>query len=76
MDYYETIKRNPHNVAPKQLIKLLKSYGFEYKSTRGDHVLYKKAGYRPIPIPIRQNPMGIHIVKEVLRVISEILETQ
>ena len=38
MDLYEKIKRNKNNVTPKQLIELLESYGFEYKSTAGDHV--------------------------------------
>ena len=38
MDLYEKIKRNKHNVTPRQLIELLESYGFEYKSTEGDHV--------------------------------------
>jgi predicted RNA binding protein YcfA (HicA-like mRNA interferase family) len=76
MDLYEKINRNPHNVTPKQLIELLKSCGFELRNTVGDHVLYKRSGYRPIPVPIRQNPLAIHIVKEALKIIREIRELE
>jgi len=72
MDLYEKISRNPSNVTPKELIKLLESYGFEYKNTEGDHALYKKPGYRRFPIPISKNPLAIRIVKEALRLIREI----
>ncbi|GAP12846.1 predicted periplasmic or secreted lipoprotein [Longilinea arvoryzae] len=72
MDLYERIKRNPSNVTPKQLMELLEEYGFENKGQEGDHVQYKKPGYRRFPIPIKQNPLAIHIVKEALRIIREI----
>lgn len=74
MNLYDKIKQNPKNVPPKLLIELLESYGFEYKSTVGDHEQYKKPGYRRFPVPIRQNPIAIHIVKEALRIICEIQE--
>jgi len=76
MDLYERIMRNKHNVTPKQLIELLESYGFKHRSTSGDHYLYKRAGYRPFPVPIRQNPLAIHIVQEALRMIEEIRELE
>lgn len=74
MDLYEKIKRSPRNVTPKQLIELLEYYGFEYKATEGDHAQYKRPGYRRFPVPIRQNPLAIHIVKEALKIIREIQE--
>ena len=76
MDLYEKIKQNPHNVTPKQLIELLKSYGFEYKNTEGDHAHYKRPGYGRFPVPVRQNPLAIHIVKEALKIIREIRELE
>ena len=74
MNLYEEISRNPHNVTPRNLIRLIVSYGFEYRRTRGDHEIYKRAGYRPFPVPIRQNPLSAHIVMNALRVIREIQE--
>jgi predicted RNA binding protein YcfA (HicA-like mRNA interferase family) len=76
MDLYERIKRNPHNVTPKQLIELLVSYGFEYKNTEGDHAQYKRAGYGRFPVPVRQIPLAIHIVKAALRIVQEIRELE
>ena len=75
-DLYQKIRQNPGNVSPKQLIELLKSYGFIYRKTEGDHEIYKKPGFRPFPVPIKKNPVWIQIVKEALRVIAEIRELQ
>lgn len=72
MSLFDQIKRNPANVKPKKLIKLLEQYGFEYKGQEGDHAQYKRQGYRRFPVPVRQNPLAIHIVKEALRIIEEI----
>ena len=74
--YYEKIKRNPHNVSPKELIELLECYGFKYQSTSGDHEQYKRAGYRRFPVPVRQKPLAIHIVKEALRIVEEIRDSE
>lgn len=76
MDLYEKNKRNSSNITPKQLIELLEYYGFIYKETVGDHAQYKKPGYRRFPVPIRQNPLAIHIVKTALRLIDEIREKE
>jgi predicted RNA binding protein YcfA (HicA-like mRNA interferase family) len=76
MDLYEKLRKNPRNVTPKQLIELLEQYGFLYKETVGDHAQYKRPGTRRFPVPIRQNPLAIHIVKEALRIIEEIRENQ
>jgi predicted RNA binding protein YcfA (HicA-like mRNA interferase family) len=76
MDLYEKINRNPHNVTPKELIELLEVYGFEYRKTVGDHAQYKRPGYRPFPVPIRQSPLDIRIVKLAIRVIREIREIE
>lgn len=76
MDLYEKIKRNTHNVTPKLIIELLIENKFVYKRTEGDHEIYKRPGYRSFPIPIKQNPLAIHIVKNVLRLIDEIRESE
>ena len=75
-DLYEKIKRYPSNVSPKQLIELLKSYGFVYRKTQGDHEIYKRTGSRPFSIPIKGNPVWIQIVKNALQTIAEIRESQ
>jgi predicted RNA binding protein YcfA (HicA-like mRNA interferase family) len=75
-DLYEKIKRYPGNVTSKQLIELLESYGFIYRKTEGDHAIYKRPGCRPFPIPIRQKPIVIRIVKNALRIIAEIRDSQ
>jgi predicted RNA binding protein YcfA (HicA-like mRNA interferase family) len=76
MDLFEKIKRNTANVSPKQLIELLEEYGFENKGITGDHAQYKRPGYRRFPIPIKQNPLAIHIVKEALKSIRKIRDQE
>jgi predicted RNA binding protein YcfA (HicA-like mRNA interferase family) len=76
MDLYEEIKRNPHNVSPKRLIKLLESYGFQHRRTTGDHEIYKRPGFRPFPVPIGQRSLAIHIVKNALALIDEIRDQE
>lgn len=75
MDTYEKIKRNQKNVSPKDLIKLLESFGVIYRRSRGDHDMYKKPGFRTFPVPIRQDPLSIRIVKEALQLVEEIIES-
>lgn len=75
MDLYEKIKNNKKNVNPKDLIKLLVAFGFEYRRTKGDHEHYKRPGFRTFPVPICQNPLSILIVKEAIRLIEEIIES-
>ncbi|MDO9580432.1 MAG: type II toxin-antitoxin system HicA family toxin [Bacteroidales bacterium] len=74
MDLIEQVKRNKKNQTPRSVIKLLETHGFRYCRSTGDHDFYKRKGFRPIPIPIRQNPLGIHIVQEVIRTIEEAIE--
>lgn len=74
MDLYEWMKQNKRNVTPKQLIRLLESYGFVYRSSTGDHDFYKREGFRRFPVPVGQNPLAIHIVQAALRMIEEIRE--
>jgi predicted RNA binding protein YcfA (HicA-like mRNA interferase family) len=76
MDVYEKISRNLKNVTPKQLMELLEQYGFVNKGIEGDHAQFKRPGYRRFPIPVRQNPLAPHIVKEALRIIHEIRELE
>ena len=68
----ERVRGNPKNVQAKDLQELLVDFGFELREVSGDHYVYKKDGYRPIPIPIRQNPVAYFIVKEILKVIETI----
>lgn len=75
MDTYEKIKRNQKNVSPKDLIKLLESFGFIYRRSCGDHDMYKKPGFRTFPVPISQDPLSIRIVKEALQLVEEIFES-
>jgi predicted RNA binding protein YcfA (HicA-like mRNA interferase family) len=76
MDLYDKIKRNQNNVTPRQLINLLLRFGFQLKRTTGDHEIYKRAGYRSFPVPIRQNPLARHIVQAALALIAEIRESE
>ena len=72
MDLFEKIRQNKRNVTPKQLIELLESHGFKFIRSKGDHFYYKQPGYRTFPVPVRQNPLAIHIVQEALQLIEEI----
>lgn len=74
MDLLDQIKRNKKNQSPKNIIKLLKAYGFEYRGTEGDHYNYKRKGFRPFPIPVSQNPLAIHIVQNAIRMIEQVIE--
>ncbi len=76
MGLHEEIKRNKKNQNPKNVIKLLESYGFIFKRSRGDHYYYKRKGFRVIPIPISQNPLAIHIVQEALNEVEIIIELE
>jgi len=76
MEIYERIKRNKRNVRPKELVELLIAFGYEYRNTRGDHEIYKRAGCRRFPVPISQNPISIIIIQNALRAIEEIIEDQ
>lgn len=68
----ERVRANPRNVVARDLQELLVDFGFELRDVSGDHFVYKRAGYRPIPVPIRQNPIAFYIVKEILKVIESI----
>jgi len=70
MDLYEKIKRNPHNVTPKELIELLEHYKFKLRNTTGSHEVYKRSGFDKLfTIPTSKNPLTIGIVKDALRLI-------
>ena len=68
----ERVRSNPKNVEAKDLQDLLLDFGFELREVSDDHFVYKKAGYRPVPIPIRQRPIAYFIVKEILTLIKMI----
>jgi len=72
----ERVRSNPKNVKVKDLQDLLVDFGFELRGISGDHHVYKKAGYRPVPIPIGQNPVAYFIVKEILKLVEAMEEKE
>jgi predicted RNA binding protein YcfA (HicA-like mRNA interferase family) len=65
----ERLRNNPKNVRFADLDKLLRWHGFECRSRRGSHYIYKRQGCRPISIP-RREPVGVVYVKQVLALIE------
>lgn len=70
----ERVRSSPRNASVKDLQKLIEGYGFTLREVSGDHYIYKKAGYRPVPIPYCQNPVALYIVKEILKIVDSIEE--
>lgn len=70
----QRVRSNPRNVTAKDLITLLEQHGFKLRNVSGDHYIYKKDGFRPMPVPYCQNPVSIRIVKEILELIDLIEE--
>jgi len=71
----EQIRNNPNNVDYKDLIRLLDLSGFLLVSVKGDHYHYHRPGYRTLTVPCK-NPLWIEIVKQALRLIDEIEDSQ
>ena len=58
------------NFSRKKFIKLLLKNGFELKSTKGSHCLYRHPqGARKIPVPINVDPVSPVIVKQVMEIL-------
>lgn len=69
----EKILSNPQNVRFEELDRLLKHYGVECRRVRGDHFIYKRKGYRPLPIP-RKTPVRSIYVRQALDLIEDLIE--
>ncbi len=69
------ILNRPFEVRFEALDNLLKSYGFECRrvSGVGSHVIYKRAGFRPLPIPNKQLVKSC-FVKQALAMLQELIE--
>jgi hypothetical protein len=67
--------KNPFEVRFEALDKLLKSYGFECRRASKDqeHWIYKRAGFRPLPIPRKQKVKSCY-VKQALTMLQELIE--
>ena len=50
--------------------------GLSINRTKAIMSTIKEPGYRRFPVPIRQNPLAIHIVQSALRMIDEIRELE
>ncbi|MCD4673115.1 MAG: type II toxin-antitoxin system HicA family toxin [Anaerolineaceae bacterium] len=75
-DLYGKIKRNTKNTNPKELIKLLESYGFVYRRTTGGHDIYKRPGFRSFPVPTHVKRLAPFIIRNALHLIDEIRELE
>lgn len=69
------ILNHPFEVRLEALDKLLKSYGFECRRVSGalSHLVYKRAGFRPLPIPQQQLVKSCY-VKQALMLLQELVE--
>lgn len=53
-----------HHIDRRDLIKILKVYGYSYVRTRGDHEMYRN-GNKLIPIPLRMDKwLVLRILKQ------------
>jgi predicted RNA binding protein YcfA (HicA-like mRNA interferase family) len=69
----QKILNNPQDVRFEELDALLKHFGFECRRVRGDHFIYKRKGYRPLPIP-RKKPVRSIYVKQALDLIEDLIK--
>ncbi len=70
------VKQNPKNVRPEELERLLIRFGFEKRSGKGSHVIYKRKGFRPITVPYRKPFLKPYYVKLALQIIETIDEDE
>ena len=69
----QKILSNPQDVRFEELDRLLKHFGVECRRVRGDHFIYKRKGYRALPIP-RKTPVRSIYVKQALDLIEDLIE--
>jgi len=64
--------KSPRSLSAKELIKLLKIYGYNVSSQRGSHikVTTQKGGEHHLAIP-NHNPMKIGTLNAILRQVAE-----
>jgi predicted RNA binding protein YcfA (HicA-like mRNA interferase family) len=69
------IRNNPQSVRFGDLTKLLTWYGFEYKRSKGSHHIYQQGHYNVI-VPRRAPHLHSYVVRQVLKILDEILEQE
>jgi len=69
------LRNSPRGVRFEELAKLLEWYGFELRRVKGSHYSYK-CGSHNIVVVRRRHHVHSEAVKEVLRIIGEILEEE
>jgi predicted RNA binding protein YcfA (HicA-like mRNA interferase family) len=74
----EKVRSHKKNVSQKELIELLREWGFVERKGKGDHIAFrhKELHTRTQIIPIRQDPVRVTIVLQVLKLIRELQEQQ
>jgi len=65
------MRENPRHVKYDDLQKVLIDLGYTIRQGTGSHVVFKKKGFCPITIPVRQPFVKPYYVKLVLRIIDE-----
>lgn len=69
----EELRRNPRHVTFEELDTLLRRAGFERRSTKGSHYVYRKADKR-LTVPYRKPHLLPVYVIQALRLLEEELE--
>lgn len=65
------MRRNPKNIRPEELERMLLQLGFEKRQGSGSHVVYKQGGYR-ITVPYRKPFLKPIYIKLALEIIGEL----
>jgi len=71
----DEIRQSPKDVRFEDLTKLLEWYGFELKRVRGSHYAYT-CGHHNLVIPKRRPHVHSYVVKDVLKILDEMSETE
>lgn len=74
-ELFKKFKKHPQNADRKEITEMLELYGFEYRGATGDHYMYKRTGFRTIPVPFK-NPVILLIVKEILKAVQEVRDQE
>jgi predicted RNA binding protein YcfA (HicA-like mRNA interferase family) len=68
----DEIERNTKNVSFDKLWTLLRSFGFELRSTKGSHRIVKREGSQPLTIPYSRKLKQTY-VRQALSRINELV---
>lgn len=72
----EELKKSRRSVKPKALDRLLKRAGFEKRSGKGDHWVYKHHDRKLILTIDPRNPLLPAYVSKAIKAIEEVLEDE